>query len=96
MNAFWSALRAIDAGDPNYPDAAAATARVRPHGDRRPTSACSSTPGGRWSRTSAKQECAFWRAHYDAEFAGDAGGSAASDAGTDAPIASGAADAAGD
>ena len=96
MNAFWAHFAST--GDPNYPDAAATWPAFVPTadgGDER----LQLDPGWEVIQDFREQECAFWRAHYDAAFAGDAGaagGSTADDAETDAAIDAGADDATGE
>jgi len=96
MNAFWAHFAST--GDPNFPDAAASWPPFVPTadgGDER----LQLDPGWELLQDFRRQECAFWRAHYDAEFSGDAGASgsaAADDAETDAAIDAGADDATGD
>jgi para-nitrobenzyl esterase len=78
MNAFWAHFAST--GDPNFPDAAATWPAFQPDvdgGDER----LQLDPGWEVIQNFRAQECAFWRAHYDALYAADGGVVTEGDAG---------------
>jgi para-nitrobenzyl esterase len=78
MNAFWAHFALT--GDPNYPGAPATWPAFSPtptDDDQR----LQLDPGWEQLQSFRKQECAFWRQHYDAGFAGSADGGAGDAAG---------------